>query len=350
MIIKLFVAGVLLVAVLLTVSSQKKMVSNPGLIVDSTWWNGLSAEWRDILLINQQFSKQGIDLFALQKDYANRLKKAGEPELSAMNTSLHELNDAMHFNIGYKDLYVRAVRKKMLVPNDTIDLESLAMLDVVYMVNGPADLSPLARLPHLKVLIINYCGIQNYAPFRQALNLQPIKSLTSLRVLHCASTGINSLKDIGDLVNLEELDCSNSNVTTLSPLKKMSQLKKLSVGSDVLSAPVISKLENLQELTLKGCKKIPDLGKLKKLKKLLIAESELSIVDGRYRLTDLGFLSGLVQLEHLDLQYTSYKGSLQELDNLPNLKSISLPRVSSNYVADFKRTHENCVILNAYEW
>jgi len=219
MIIKLFAAGVLLVAVLLTVNSQKKMVPNPGLI-DSAWWNGLSAEWRDILIINQQFSKQGIDVFALQKDYVNRMKAAGEPELSPMNTSLHELNDAMHFNIGYKDLYARAVRKKMLVPNDTIDLNNLAMLDVVYMVNGPADLSPLARFPHLKVLIINYCGIGNEAPFRQAIDLQPIKFLTSLRVLHCASTGINSLKDIADLVNLEELDCSNSNVRTLSPLKR----------------------------------------------------------------------------------------------------------------------------------
>lgn len=349
--IKILAAAILVITVLVGVAANIKNRAGRKSTIDQSWWDGLPAEWQSILLVNQQFQKNGIDVFVLQEDYINRLNAPGEPGRSAINISLYALNHDRQFSLGYQDLFERATRKKILIPTDTIDLESLAQLTTVYMVNGPADLTPLERLPQLKVLVINFCGIDNSSsPGRRVLNLEPLQSCKELRVFHCAATGTNSLKGIGNLINLQELDCSNSDVTTLSPIRKMVELKKLIIGSKILNAKMVAKFENLEELELDGCKDLPVLKGLKKLKKLCIAENELAIVDASYRLNSLGFLHGLAQLEYLDLQHTSYRGSLAELDQLPNLKAVSLPRVSSSYLAAFKRKHPNCVILNEYEW
>lgn len=130
----------------------------------------------------------------------------------------------------------------------------------------------------------------------------------------------------------------------------MGQLKRLSVGPNLVNPSAISQLYNLEELALNGCKKLPSFDKLKKLKKLCIAGSELAIVDAKYRIDDLGFLSDLIALEFLDLQHTSYKGSLDTLDSLTNLKAVSLPRVSRGRIENFKSKHKKCMIINAYEW
>ncbi len=82
---------------------------------------------------------------------------------------------------------------------------TLDRLETVYMVNGPSDLSPLKKLSHLKVLIINYCGNSaGSAVGKESLDLEPIRNLKELRVLHCSSPALYSLSAIKDLINLEE--------------------------------------------------------------------------------------------------------------------------------------------------
>jgi hypothetical protein len=109
-------------------------------------------------------------------------------------------------------------------------------------------------------------------------------------------------------------------------------------------------LENLEELTIDIAKQIPDLSKLKHLKKLCIAESEMAIVDKSYRISNIGFLSGLASLEYADLNYTSYKGSLDALASLQHLKAITLPPVRQETMLQFKNNHKNCIIINSYQY
>ncbi len=72
-------------------------------------------EWKSILLINQNFQQQGVDIFKMQTEYSNRLNATGEDDYSEMNRSLHDLSSDKGFDLGYPDFYARALRKKNMV-------------------------------------------------------------------------------------------------------------------------------------------------------------------------------------------------------------------------------------------
>ncbi|MEO5889324.1 MAG: hypothetical protein ABIQ31_03685 [Ferruginibacter sp.] len=351
MAIKIILVTILLGGLVLVYNSFVRVEKPQETTIDKTWWDGLSKEWKAILLINQNFQKQHLDIYTLQEQYINRMNKKGEEDLSEINTSLHELNELKKFGLSYTDLYARALRTNFVVGNDSIDLANLGKLDKIYMVNGPADLRPLLKFPHLKVLIINYCGADNSTPIsKQVLDITPLKYLRELEILQCASSALTSLEPIKDLVKMEELNCTNTAVTSLAPLKKLINLRRLSVGSAVKNADAISNLENLEELHINGCREVPDLTRLKRIRKLSVSENEMAIVSAGYRITDFNFLNTLHSLKFLDLGNTSYKGNLKELDNLQFLEAITLPSIKNADMLQFKRVHKNCIIINSFQF
>jgi len=351
--VKSFLLILIVTGVTLKFNSFSKNIVVRETPIDKVWWDGLSEEWKKILLINQNFRNQRTDIFTLQNEYINRMNAEDEDDYSEMNKSLHDLNEMMKFSLGYPDLYARAIKYKFAVANDSINLATLKDLDRIYMVNGPGDLTPLKKFTNLKVLILNNCGIDNGVPTdKQLLNLEPLRYLKKLQVLQCSSDALKSIAPIEELVELQELNIDNSSVTDVSPLKNLVNLERLSIGSKVETAAVIGQLVNLKALYMKGCKRIPDLSKLKQLKKLSMGENELAIIDGSYRILDIHFLRGLFGLEFLDLANTSYKGNLALLDSFQSLKAITFPPVNKAARLEFKKHHNNCVIINAslYEW
>lgn len=351
MLMKIVVIIILLAGVRLMYGSLPKAVNPPEIPADANWWNGLSEEWKTIFRINQAFQKQQVDIFKLQQQYINRMNAAGEAAITEMNCSLYKLSGENRFGLGYTDLYARALRKNQVVDTGSIDLETLASLETVYMVNGPADLTPLKKLPHLTVLIINYCGIDVSVPVsRDVLDLEPLRQLKELRVIHCSSPALYSLAPLKDLPNLEEIRCENSNVTSLAPLKKLVNLKRLTIGAKINNASIISSFENLEALTMETVKLMPDFGKLKKLERLCIVESEMAIVDPRFRIRDINFISRLTNLSYADLGHTSYRGTLEPLSALQHLKAITLPPVNQENMLQFKSNHTNCVIINSFQY
>ncbi|MEO7522698.1 MAG: leucine-rich repeat domain-containing protein [Ferruginibacter sp.] len=319
--------------------------------INKAWWDALSEEWKSILLINQNFSKQGSDIYKVQEEYINRIKSGNEDDYSEMNTSLHDLFERKKFLLGYPDFYARALRNKHVIKNDHIDLSTLGDLDRIYMVNGPGDLTPLKKFPNLKTLILTDCGIDNTVPVKsQLLDLEPLRLLKKLQVLHCSSNALRSIEPIKDLVELQELRLDNSGITDISFLKKLVNLELLSVGRMVKNASVITGLINLKSLYLRGFKQIPDLSNLKKLKRLMVEENEMSIIDGSYCMKSIEFLKDLQNLEYLDLENTSYKGNLALLDSFQNLKAITLPPVNSDAMLEFKKHHSDCIIIDAYRY
>jgi hypothetical protein len=328
-------------------SSFNGTSTHPEPPIDTTWWNGLTEEWRNVLVINQNIDTHGADLFQIQTEYINRMREAHQPGLSEMNRSLHDLNDASMFILSYHDLYARALRTGHVPKTDSINLETLADLDTLYMVNGPADLSPLRKFKHLKVLIMNFCG-NDYSTGRQPLDLEPLRHLKELKVLQCVSSRLKSLDPIRNLLHLEALSLNNTGITDLRPIKNLVRLKKLSFGSDVRRASVVSRLVNLEELYMKGCARAPNLSGLKKLRKLAIAESEMSLISGAYRINDLGFLKSATNLEFLDLRLTSYRGNLSVLYGLQKLRAVTLPPVGGSEISLFKEARKECVVLNSF--
>jgi Leucine-rich repeat (LRR) protein len=333
------------------ISAFSKPQVAPETPIDKAWWDGLSEEWKTILLINQNFSKQHVDFFKLQNHYINRLNVGNEDGYTELNTSLRDLYEKEKFSLSYSDLYSRALKHESLIAGDSIDLSTLKDLDRIYMVSGPGDLTPLKKFPNLKVLIINYCGIDNSKPLSgQALDLEPLRNLKLLEYLHCSSPTLRSLEPIKDLTNLLELHFDNSDITSLSPLKNLQKLESLSFGSKVKAAEVVARLSNLRELYIDGCKKIPDLSKLKKLQKLCIVENEFALVNESYRILNINFLKDLLSLEYLDLELTSYRGTLEGLKPLQQLKAVTLPRVKISVMNEFQNDHQDCVIINSFEF
>ena len=324
---------------------------NTTIVIDSAWWSGLSDEWKSILVINQNFSKQGVDIFKIQSEYINRQNKENE-FTDEGNTSLYELNKLNLFLLGYEDLYRRAIRTGWMKECLGIDLNALGDLDTIYMVNGPGDLTPLKAFKHLKVLILNSCGVDNSISFKdQNLDLSPLSSMKELRVLHCCSHALKTLDPIKDLTGLEVLRFDVSSVKSISSLKKLKNLKYLSFGSGIEKGNVVSKLVNLEELYIDGCKQLPNLSRLTRLKKLCVSEGEMVVVNSSYRINKLSFLENLTQLEYLDINRTSYSGSSKEFEQLSKLKAVTFP--SSMYnddVQDFIKRNKAIKVLNAYEF
>lgn len=318
---------------------------------DDKWWDGLTEEWKQILIINQQFKQHHIDIFQLQHGYINRVKDSRDADYSLLNQSVHVFHSLKTFSLGYADMFARAAKLNPKLKKEGIDLNSLATLDTLYMVNGPADLSPLKKFPHLKVLIMNNCGLDiNRSQKELVLDLTPLKYLTELKILHCATPVLESIKPLEPLVNSEELHCGNRRLKSLAPLRKLDKLKSLSLGYGSSDVKIVSSLENLEALYLNQIKILPNLSKLKKLKILSIFESEMALINAKYRLTSIDFLKNLSSLEFLDLDNTSYRGSLAAMDGLQHLKAVTLPGVSSMAVQAFKKQHPNCVIINLYEY
>ncbi|MEO7045417.1 MAG: leucine-rich repeat domain-containing protein, partial [Ferruginibacter sp.] len=222
MIVKSILLIVILAGCTFIFKSFAKNSVVPETPIDKAWWDGLSAEWKSILLINQNFRDQRVDVYTLQNGYINRMNSENEDDYSEMNTSLHDLFGMKKFSLGYPYFYARALRLKFVVKNDDINLATLGDLDRIYMVNGPGDLTPLKKFPNLRVLILTDCGIDNDVPIaRQLLDLEPLRYLKKLQVLHCSSNALRSIEPIRELVELQELRLDNTSVTDLSPLKKL---------------------------------------------------------------------------------------------------------------------------------
>jgi hypothetical protein len=334
----------------LLVNTSHSLTQAPSTPITKEWWDGLSEEWKTILIINQNFQKQGVNIFTLQKQYMHRLNSPAEEEYGEMNTSLNELHKLSRFELSYADFYELAIRQKYLQRKDSINLETLGALDTIYMVSGPGDLTPLEKFPHLTVLILNYCGLDFTAPDEQKLDLEPLKHLKELKVLHCTSVALQSLTPLKNLVNLEELLCDNSSITSLSPIKNLINLKKVAFGPKISDPSPISQLINLEELYLQAGKQLPDFSRLKKLRKLTVIESELALVQASYRIDDLDFLKDLPTLEFLDLYFISYKGSLHLLNDLQHLKAVTVPPVRSTEVRSFEKANKECKVINSIQF
>jgi hypothetical protein len=331
-----------------SISTPKALPETP---IDKAWWDGLSEEWKTILRINQFFYRHQVDFFEVQKAYMNRLSEVGTEEATALNTGLRDLNNQNRFVLSYRDLYARVLQTQTRDNADRIELEQLHLLDKIYMVGGPGDLTPLKKLPGLKVLIANYCAVNHALPEEQkVLDLEPIRNLKQLEHLQCVTPALKTLDPVKDLLQLRYLDCSNSDVHSLAPLKNLHHLRHLSFGSKVENAAAVAHLHQLENLFIDGCKNIPDLSQLSRLKQLCIVENELALVNKKYQIRDIDFLRPLSSLEFLDFELSSYRGSLEALNGLSRLKAVSLPRVSTADMQAFQQAHPSCVVLNAYAW
>jgi hypothetical protein len=164
------------------------------------------------------------------------------------------------------------------------------------------DLSPLASFKELKHLNIE-CQ-DEFGIFVTQKEIEKIKQLEAM---------VTDLGPLSKLTNLDELSLANCpGVRNLGPLAKLTGLQSLSLDrTDFSDAAPLSKLTKLKELTLSQTG-VSDLRQLVKL-------TELEVLDLSWTgVTDLGPLTKLTKLTKLTLLSTKVSdlGPLRELTNL----------------------------------
>ena len=121
--------------------------------------------------------------------------------------------------------------------------------EVVDLVNvSVTDLAPLAELPRLRVLRLEYTN-PHRRPISMPFDLEPLRGAQRLEVLVLPRTAIDDLEPLRALPALRELDVSFTRVVDLSPLASITSLIRIGLrATRVFSIAPLAGLNALQDL------------------------------------------------------------------------------------------------------
>jgi internalin A len=118
------------------------------------------------------------------------------------------------------------------------------------------DLSPIAKLTHLRKLEVFQSEVKNIEPLSSLVNLQsltlggyrisnlePIKNLTNLQYLMFDEANISDLEPIKQLRNLETLIILVTPVSDLEPIKSLTKLQSLRINCEKITDKQIEDLQ-----------------------------------------------------------------------------------------------------------
>jgi Leucine-rich repeat (LRR) protein len=215
--------------------------------------------------------------------------------------------------------------------DDSNALKALRLIDNIEIIindNAFMDIEFIKRLPQL-------CHIKIKSE-QQRLELAPLNTLTSIKSLSLSgigmlitpNSGICTTPDLSKLVQLERLTLQE--LARLPSLKNLPQLKNLEIirNGDITEVSFIAHLKSLSQLYLNDCFKLSDISSISTLvhlKKLSLYYSS--------RITNIDALKNLKNLTFLDLRGLS---ELTDYSTLKNLTALDYLDISSN--SNFKDT------------
>ena len=176
--------------------------------------------------------------------------------------------------------------------------------------NAIEDLSPLAKLPALRVL--NFRGIS-------ISDVGPLANLTQLTTLNLWNTAVSDVVPLANLTQLTTLGLGGTEVSDVAPLENLTQLTTLELGFTAVSDVV--PLANLIQLTTLylGGTEVSDVAPLANLTQL----TQLGLSDTAVSDVALAPLAKLTQLISLNLSGTEVS-DVAPLENLTQLIQLGL--------------------------
>ncbi len=152
---------------------------------------------------------------------------------------------------------------------------------------------------------------------RLLADLEPVSKLKHLRVLKVNDTKISDVFPLKNLSYLQELDLSRNPISNLDPLKQLGSLNFLYLNN--------TSIDNL--VWLEG---------LSQIKILDISGTEIK---------NLKELSNTIHLEKL-IAYSTKVNNIKPLEDLPNLISLKIynSKLSAKKIADFKEKNPKCEV------
>ena len=273
-------------------------------------------------------------------------------------------------------------------------LANLTELKILDTTVSQEDLKSIAALPLLKHLTLQNCGLSGIAPLESAnelvtldlnnntiraihslggmknlqeLNLQhnavtdlsPLSGATALTKLDVSYNSIASLAPICSLANLNWLDASTNALTELGPINELSALTYLSVKSNQLTnVSALASCTALTELNI-ASNALTDISALSSLTEMLYFDFSynqvtsipafpkkcaLVTIDGsNNQISSLDALSGLKNLNNVNMDYNTEISSVKALANCPVLIEVN---VYATKVKDVTSLTNQSVIVN----
>ncbi|MEL7497196.1 MAG: amidohydrolase family protein [Planctomycetota bacterium] len=210
----------------------------------------------------------------------------------------------------------KSLRALWLFSTSVADISALATcpdLEVVKVIEGARDLTPLAGLTKLKELSFYRC---------EAKDLSFIKNLTALEQLSFDSVDSYDLAPMSDLKKLRFLTITGKRIADFNVLKNFKQLAYFDGhGCGIVDISPLNPLRNLRDLDLSQTQ-VADLSPLanhSNLRKLTLDLTQVA---------DLKPLSRCFRLSYLSLKGTQVRDVLP-LRNLLNLKHLNLESVDA---------------------
>jgi len=355
-----------------------------------SWWDGLSAEWKDIFrnkcdissTVTKEKLHQLINQTSLSVAY-NRNIKSLEPlrmlhrleELDIQHTSISDLAPLSGL-VNLEKLNLNNTKVSSLEPlsslyslqqisfeNTEIDklssLSDLHKIEFVYCdkskITGQEALN--FKSLHSSCLIIyqsqklrlwwnNLDGVwQNI--LRSQLNLperpinEELQELVDLTELVITSNlSINNLNPLHIFIRLEKLTVSNTSITDISPLTSLKGLMKLNIsGNPIIEIESLSNLVNLKELVLKNTS-VEDLEPISEMNNLVFLN-----ISGT-KVKSLKYIQNLHNLERLYLNNTRVK-NLKPIMTLSKLELLQCYNTSirSSKIDEFKKLNSTAEVV-----
>ncbi len=252
---------------------------------------------------------------------------------------------------SFADLQNFALLEKLTV-NDCISgqlsniaaLAELNELSVTNTVVTPEELPMIGRLPKLKKLVMNNCGLSTTAGLEYGVslveldlsentirNIDALSSMKKLQKLNLSHNAVNDLTPLATVSTMTTLDVSYNTLTSLTPITSLTGLTEIHAGSNTLKDITgFQQLTALTQLNLSN-NQIADISALSSctdLKDLNIknnAITDISALSGLNLLTNLNFANNKVaKLPQwsTDCALVNIDGSYNSLDTLTPLKGL----------------------------
>ncbi len=190
------------------------------------------------------------------------------------------------------------VKTLRFIRKEISDLSPMArfpgLRELVVSVNPIRDIMPLRHLPELKKLFLSRTLVRDIQPLRELsklkyLNLNGLtlddisclKSLKKLNSLGLEGCTLPNLETVSQLKYLTELDISNAHFPEFTNLQKLENLKELNLaGTNITDLSFIAQLKKLAALNIYNVqvKDYSVLGKLPRLGKVTCGIAEFLII------------------------------------------------------------------------
>ena len=354
------------------------------------WWDGLSAEWKNIFRTSYNISSpvtkeklhQLINQTKLSVAY-NRNIKSLEPllmlhrleELDIQHTSISDLEPLSGLN-NLEKLNLNNTEVTTIEP-----LSSLHNLKQISFESTQIDgLSPLSESHKIEFIYcdeskiteeeaLNFKSLHSSCliiyqsqklrlwwnnldavwqnVLRSQLNLpespsdEELQELVDLTELVITSNlSVNNLNPLHIFIRLEELTISNTTISDISPITALTNLKKLNISSNpIFDLGSIYNLTNLSELVLENTS-VEDLEPISGMEKLV----NLNIAGTKIK--TLKYIQNLTNIEKLYINNTRVK-NLKPIMTLSKLKFLQCYNTSikSSRVDEFKRLYPQTEVV-----